>query len=573
MSNQKQENLLNLALDSTETEREKSLNLNVGVNNQTKIWTLIVRYVGSLENVRELGVEIKELLNGYAILKVPWELIETVSDFENIIFVEKPKRLNFALTEGRRASCISAVQEEIDGLYGENCIVAVIDSGIDYANTVFRNKDGSTRLLGILDQTAGVFYDREAINSALEYTGRAEQQKIVRTTDNTGHGTAVAAIAAGNFARIYDKDSTGDLGIATRADILAVKLGTPEAEGFPRTSELMEAVDFCVRYGVDNNSPMIINLSFGNTYGSHDGTSLLETYIDSVSQIGINTIIVGTGNEGAASGHTSGFAVQNQRTDIELAVGSYEPSLNLQIWKNYADIFDVEIVTPGGRRINITEERAGTYRYGTDRTELLIYYGEPSPFSPFQEIYIDFIPRENYITEGLWTISLYGRKVSFGEYDMWLPSSGSINASHFVLPTPYTTLTIPSTARNVISVGAYDSSNTSYASFSGRGFDRTGGIIKPDIVAPGVNITTAAVGGGLISLSGTSFATPFVSGSAALLCEWGIVKGNDRWLYGEKVKAYMIRGAKQLPGEETPSRKTGWGALCVRDSLPEGWSR
>lgn len=568
MTNQKRENMLNLALDATQEEREKSINLNVGVNNQTKIWTLIVRYTGGLENVRELGAYAKELLNGYAILKLPQDIIEEVTNLDNIIYVEKPKRLNFAITAGRSASCISGVQEGINGLYGEGCVVAVIDSGIDYANTVFRNKDGSTRLVGILDQTVGAYYDREAINSALEYSTIQEQQQIVRSTDTSGHGTGVAAVATGNFARIYDRNSSGDLGIATRADILAVKLGIPDTDSFPRTSELMEAIDFCVRYGVENNKPMIINLSFGNTYGSHDGTSLLETYIDSVSQVGVNTIVIGTGNEGAAAGHTSGFVNQNERIDIQLAAGAYEPSLNVQIWKNYADIFDVEIVTPSGRRINITEERAGTYRYGTDMTQLLVYYGEPSPFSPFQEIYIDFIPRESYITEGIWTISLYGRKVSYGAYDMWLPSSGSINASRFFLPTPNTTLTIPSTARNVISVGAYNSANISYADFSGRGFDRTGGIVKPDIVAPGVNITTALAGGGLTTVNGTSFATPFVSGSAALMCEWGIVRGNDRWLYGEKVKAYMIRGARQLPGEETPSRKTGWGALCLTDSFP-----
>ena len=309
--------------------------------------------------------------------------------------------------------------------------------------------------------------------------------------------------------------------------------------------------------------PVAINISFGNTYGSHDGTSLLETYIDEVSGVGINTIVIGTGNEGAAAGHTSG-RVENNRTEIiELAVGSYEPALNVQIWKSYVDIFDIEVVVPSGRSILISGEAAGTYRYGTDMTELLVYYGEPSPFSQYQEIYIDFIPRELYITEGIWQIRLHGRRIELGIYDLWLPSYGNLNGSRFVRPTPETTLTIPSTARKVISVGAYNSYNGSYADFSGRGFDRTGGIIKPEIVAPGVNIETAAVGGGRITASGTSFATPFVSGGAALMMEWGVIKGNDAYLYGEKVKAYMIRGARQLAGETSPSKKTGWGAYCI----------
>lgn len=559
MDSQKKENLLNLALDATPEEREKSLNLSVGYNSADKMWNLIVKYVNNLDSVRALGVEAYELLNNYAILTVPEGLVDSVAALEEIIFVEKPKRLNFAVINGRSASCISGIQEGVNGLYGEGCIVAVIDSGIDYANDVFRNRDGSTRIIGLLDQREGAFYTEEQINEALEFEDAIRQQQVVKSTDSSGHGTGVAAIAAGNFAR----DKSVNLGIATKASILAVKLGVPLTDSFPRTSELMQAIDFCVRFGMERRMPVAINISFGNTYGSHDGTSLLETYIDEVSGVGINTIVVGTGNEGAAAGHTSGLVENNRTKIIELAVGNYEPSLNVQIWKSYVDIFDIEVVTPSGRSIVISGETAGTYRYGTDMTELLVYYGEPSPFSQYQEIYIDFIPREFYITDGLWQIRLYGRRVESGIYDLWLPSYGNLNGSRFIRPTPETTLTIPSTARKVISVGAYNSYNSSYADFSGRGFDRTGGIIKPEIVAPGVDIETAAVGGGRITASGTSFATPFVSGGAALMMEWGIVRGNDVYLYGEKVKAYMTRGARQLAGEISPSKKTGWGAFCI----------
>lgn len=574
MDSQKLENLLNLALNATPEEREKSLNLSVGYDIMNNMWNLIVKYVGSLENIRNAGISAVELLNNYAILTVPEVLIDAVSAMDEIIFVEKPKRLNFAVINGRSASCISGVQEGIDGLYGEGIITAIIDSGIDYNNSVFRNQDGTTRIMGIWDQTVegnppmeydiGTFYDREEINEALEQNAGLKQQQIVRSTDTSGHGTAVAAIAAGNFS----EDKRVSLGVATKSDILAVKLGVPLENSFPRTSELMQAIDFCVRTSLNLRKPIVINLSFGNTYGSHDGTSLIETYIDEVSGVGVNTIVAGTGNEGAMAGHTSGYVTSGSTVLTELVIGRYEPTINLQIWKYYVDIFDIEVVTPSGRNIMISGRDTGSYRYGTDITELLVYYGEPSPFSQYQEIYIDFIPRETYITEGIWQIKLHGRRVVYGRYDMWLPSGANLNGSRFTKPTAETTLTIPSTARKIISAGAYNSYNNSYADFSGRGFDRTGGIVKPDIVAPGVDITTAAAGGGNITASGTSFATPFVSGSAALMMEWGIVRGNDMYLYGEKVKAYMIRGARQLPGERSPSEKTGWGALCVADSLP-----
>ncbi len=135
--------------------------------------------------------------------------------------------------------------------------------------------------------------------------------------------------------------------------------------------------------------------------------------------------------------------------------------------------------------------------------------------------------------------------------------------------SPDTTLTIPSTSAKVISVGAYDSNLNAYADFSGRGYTRVTNQVKPDIVAPGVGIMTAAPGGGYSARTGTSFAGPFVTGSAALMMEWGIILENDRYLYGEKVKAYLQRGAKQLPGYEMwPNPQLGWGALCLRDSLP-----
>ena len=142
-------------------------------------------------------------------------------------------------------------------------------------------------------------------------------------------------------------------------------------------------------------------------------------------------------------------------------------------------------------------------------------------------------------------------------------------ATQFLTPVPETTLTIPSTAAKVITVGAYDAGNNSPAPFSGRGFTWNTRQVKPDIVAPGVDITSCAVGGGYETRSGTSMAAPFAAGSCALLMQWGILEGNDTFLYGEKMKSYLINGAKRLPfASSYPNPQTGWGALCVRDSIP-----
>ena len=157
-------------------------------------------------------------------------------------------------------------------------------------------------------------------------------------------------------------------------------------------------------------------------------------------------------------------------------------------------------------------------------TELLIYYGEPSPYSLYQELYIDFISSRTYISSGIWTFLLTAQNTTDGIYDLWMTAAAARgSATQFLAPTPETTLTIPSTAAKVISVGAYDSNTNTYAPFSGRGFTWNTNQVKPDIVAPGVGITSCAVGGGYETRSGTSMATPFVSGSCALLMQWGIL--------------------------------------------------
>ena len=203
----------------------------------------------------------------------------------------------------------------------------------------------------------------------------------------------------------------------------------------------------------------------------------------------------------------------------------------------------------------------GPHRFRIGQTEILLYYGEPSPYSISQEIYIDLLPVESYLTEGIWRIVLSAGKIVTGQYEMWLPSDNVLNrGTGFLFPTDATTLTIPSSSSRAISVGAYDARTFAYADFSGRGFTRLTNMVKPDLVAPGVEVMTTTVGGGYAAFTGTSFATPFVTGSAALLMEWGIVRENDPYLYGEKVKAYLRRGAKKVPGfDEYPNEEVGYG--------------
>ncbi|MCI7813370.1 MAG: S8 family serine peptidase [Robinsoniella sp.] len=567
MTDQKIENLLNLALNATEDERARSVELNVGYDEEDQMWDLIVRYHGDLMRLETDEIQIAQLYAGYAIVTIPERLIPYLAGQLEVEYIEKPKRLFFSVNQGRTASCMNALQYGENALSGRGILVAVIDSGVDYFHPDFRNTDGTTRILNIWDQTVagnppqgyriGTEYSREQINEALNAPNEMEARKVVQTRDLSGHGTEVLGIAAGN-----GRASGGVYrGVAWESDILVVKLGQPKPNSFPRTTELMQALAYVAQKAQEYEMPFVVNLSFGNVYGSHDGLSILETYLDNIAQIGKSVIVTGTGNEGETGGHTSGILQTGRNEKVEFGVSEYELSLNLQIWKEYEDDFDIILVHPSGRRTGPFQNRLGTQRYVLGDTEILVYYGEPSPYSPTQEIYLSFLPIETYVDSGMWSIELVPRNVVTGRYDMWLPEQGVLNEqTRFYQPVPETTLTIPSTARNTIAVGAYDSRLLSYAPFSGRGYTRDSNQVKPDLVAPGVEIMTTAVNGGYTRVTGTSFAAPFVTGAAALMMQWGIVKGHDPYLYGQKVKAYLRKGAVHLPGfHEWPNPTLGYG--------------
>ncbi|RHP44041.1 MULTISPECIES: S8 family peptidase [unclassified Clostridium] len=561
---QKLENLLNLALDTNAEERSRSSELETGFNPEENTWELIVKYSGNLDEVRSLGAIVEEMRNEYAILTVKESQIPLISALPQIEYIEKPKRLFFAINQAKAASCVNILQEAPPNLSGRGVLIAVLDSGIDYFHEAFRKEDGSTRILELWDQIQNRIYTSEEINKALESGNRAAARQIVPSVDVSGHGTAVAGIAAGLDGAYR--------GIAYESDLLVVKLGTARPGGFPRTTELMRAVNYAVSFAADRFLSLVINISFGNTYGSHDGTSLLETFLDDIGNYGRTTIVVGSGNEGAASGHTSGILQLRTTETVEFTVSSYESSFSIQLWKSYSDQFEISLQAPSGEQFGPFSENLGPARFRYRRTQILLYYGKPGPFSTEQEIYFDFIPDEGtYVEEGIWTFFLRPVSLVSRRYDFWLPSAGGLNtATRFLRPTPDTTLTIPSTASKVITVGAYNSYYNSYADFSGRGFTRLTNQVKPDLAAPGVGIMAPAVNGGYQSVTGTSFATPVVAGSAALLMQWGIVNGNDLFLYGEKVKAYLRRGAGKLPGiTEYPNPMVGYGRLCVEQSLPK----
>lgn len=621
MDSQKIENLLNLSLSVDAEEREQSPLLREGFDLLSDTWEIIIKYQGDIERYASDVIIIEPLIAGYAIVTLPDTLLDDFVALPEIEYVEKPKPFYFQDITALRESCISTVTDREPFLTGKGVLVAILDSSIDFYNENFRNGDGSTRILALWDQSlrgddeeglfppegfqTGVEFTKEQIDAALSLGSEAEARRFIPTVDVSGHGTAVAGIlAAGGTA-----EEPFRKGVAPEASLLIVKLGAQRENAFPRTTEIMRGVTYALRKARELQMPLVINLSFGNTYGDHRGNSLLERFLDNAAEIGRTSVVVGSGNEGASGGHVEGLIKEKRIERIELSVADYERTLNVQLWKCYQDVFDVTLITPRGERIEIPMNMPGAFRYRTEGVTLLVYVGQPLPYMVFQEVYIDFIPEEriasigfgvqadNYIMAGIWTVELIPRNIVYGGYQFFLPGGSTRNeGTRFFRESPQVTLTVPSTASRVITVGAYDIYTGGVADFSGRGYvfrqllgNRSNGVeggfeqgvadgvevptlidtVKPDLVAPGVDIETVSVRGGYTRVSGTSYATPMVAGAAALLMEWGIVRGNDPYLYGEKLKAYLIKGAKTIPGEkDMPDDRAGWGALCLADSIP-----
>lgn len=548
----------------------------------------------------------------YAIIVTDKATIELISQEPQIVYVEKPKSLYFQLERAKSAACASNVRVGQPGAYGyknisrninesisentsgnigsgqtghgiggiadngiqylsgKGVITAIIDTGIDIYSSEFRNADGSTRILDIYDQTLQREYSAADIDAFIGkdrnvYTGRdisQEENEEIPAFDNIQHGTNVAVIACGKS------------GVAYESDIIVVKMGYSYNNQFPRTTSLMDAIDYIIRKAMEYNRPVAINISYGMNYGDHNGNTLLESYINAAASGYKCSICIGSGNEADKAVHYGG-TIKNAQTDtVEIAVGEYQSSIDIQIWKYYWDDIRVTLISPDGtERVIVTHGKISRYTLGG--TNVISMSGEPSPYNLYQEIYINLQLQGSYITSGIWKIQLYGENVRQGTYNIWLPASVSLNrATGVIRPVAYDTITIPATAGGCISVGAYNSYTGAYAAFSGRGSALTDVLtagIKPDILAPGVDISIrrdTRQGVVYTSVTGTSYATPFVTGAAALLMQWGIVMGNDRFMYGEKLKAYLRSGARQLDGvTQTPNPVTGYGALCVEDSI------
>lgn len=468
-------------------------------------------------------------------------------------------------------SGISEVQRPPLSLTGKGVVIGFIDTGIRYNLDVFKNQDGTSRILAIWDQTIqdgtppdgfsfGTEYTNEQINEAVRSD---DPLSVVPSTDTDGHGTAVASVAAGSSAGFGINFG----GAAPDADIVMVKC--KEAKGYLRDYYLIPdgvpaycdanigmALKYLDQFAEVRERPVVICIGMGTNWGDHAGNSVLARYLDRIARKRNRVVVVGGGNEGNAGHHfqrlfpMEGAAVMQT---AEIRVGNDEPGFVMELWGTVPNTMSVSIRSPGGEVIpyidfRSRETRNFSFIYEKTRIavdHILVEQGGGDELVVFRIV---------QPTAGVWTfrIEIQG-SIGYGYINMWLPITPFLKTDvYFLNSTPYVTLTEPSLADNVITVSAYDAGNNSFYIDSGRGFAR-GGRLKPDIAAPGVDVSTV-----LGARTGSCMAAAITAGGAAQFMQWAVIEGNDVLAQSMEVKAYFVRGAARSADIIYPNRS--WGA-------------
>ena len=513
-----------------------------------------------------------------------------------------PKLYGLMDTTSFDASGITAtLNQPLLNVRGQGVLIGFLDTGIDYLREDFKVSDGRTRIAAVWDQTIqsgnyeedtgeaagteqydrkqaqgmvqyGTVYTREVINAALAAEREGQNPyDIVPSRDENGHGTFLAGVAAASETADY-------IGAAPEAEILMVKLKPakkylrdfyllPERVEAYSETDMMMGVRFLQQYAIREKKPLVICVGLGTASGSRTGALPFADLLNTLARQ-VNTVVVTcTGNEANNRTHTSGLAVSDtEPSEIEITVGAGERGFVMEIWAESLDILSVAITSPSGERIPRIPARidtGGVYNFLLERSQVAVDYRVVESASGYEVIFMRFINP----AQGIWKIHVYSLTNIVGRYNAWLPLKQFLSGdTYFLNSNPFTTLTEPGAAERVISVGAYNHiTDASYAA-SGRGYTATG-LIKPDFVAPGVDVYGVRAGGGYTTRTGTSVAAAHAAGAAALLLTWGVTDGNLPYMGTNEVKSVLIRGAKRENSTVYPNNIYGYGKMDVIEAF------
>lgn len=462
-------------------------------------------------------------------------------------------------------------------LRGQGVLIGIIDTGIDYTNSIFQYADKTTRIAAIWDQTIisenppqgreyGTEYTREQLNSALQSDNPFE---IVPTRDENGHGTMIAGIAGGS-----EVPESNFYGIATNAEFVVVKLKPakqylmkffmiPEdALGF-QENDILLAIGYLLDAAQQLKQPISIGITLGTSQGAHDGRRLLSTYLSLAATRRGVAVTIAVGNEGNKRRHYHGIVNPVTGYDtVELNIGENESGFSMELWGESPSLFSIDILSPSGEYIprivtGLNENREISFVF--EATVIMLDYQLVESQSGDQLILIRFMKP----APGIWRFNVYERGDLHMGFHIWLPMGDMIsNQTYFIQPDNYTTLLGSATAEVPITVTAYNPNNNALYLNASRGYSRSN-TIKPELAAPGVNYTAPNLVQGYSSYTGTGVAAAHTSGIVAMILEWGIVKNNQPTLDSLGIKKFLIRGARRSAGLTYPNRDWGYGILDV----------
>ena len=516
----------------------------------------------------------------FAVLHIPMDDLESPMNFSYYTYSAIPKLYSLLDTDSMEASGIlPASRIPAFGNQGQGVLIGFVDTGIDYQNPLFRKEDGSSRILGIWDQTLetgapdpvngfqalyGTQYSREEIDQAL---AAPDPLALVPSADENGHGTFLASVAAGG--EDPDQDFTG---AAPRASIAMVKLKPAKAylrdfylirEGADayQENDIMMGVAYLLHLARRFSMPLVICLGLGTNQGSHVGKSPLGLYLDDINIYAGTAVITAAGNE-TGYGHHYRAVTRPEETlqTVELNVGEKYSGFSMEFWAQDVDIYRVGFISPTGEVVDplpSSTEEENVIRFLVEQTEITVFSSIVNTATGSQMVFIRFKDP----MPGIWNLTVSSALNITGAFHIWLPSRGFISdTTYFLRPDPDTLVTGPGNSQYALTVSAYDHTTGGIYIHSSRGFSRSGQI-KPELAAPGVNITGAGLRSGFVQRSGTSAAAAHAAGAAAILLHWGILERNDPFMNTSAIKTYLIRGAKRNPALTYPNREFGYGTL------------
>lgn len=547
------------------------------------------------EFIRSQGTDCIDFVNStLAVVYVPLSTV-TPSTYTSYTYSAVPKLYSLLDVTSMDAAGITPAGElPVLNNQGAGVIVGFVDTGINYTDSLFRNADGSTRIIGIWDQTNnsdnsnnienetakpfsafsalyGTQYTAEEINLALNSDNPAS---IVPTRDENGHGTFLASIAAGNR-----DERAGFSGAAPQASIAMVKLKPAKqylrdfyliqdgADAY-QENDIMMGVSYLYFLARKYSMPLVVCIPLGTNMGSHMGMSRLGQYLNQVSLSNGSAVITAAGNETGARHHFR--AVMDADTDevtAELRVGEREAGFSMELWAENMGAYTVGFISPTGevaREISVPLRGENTVSFLLEQTQITVYTQIADVSSGSQFIFMRF---ENPMS-GIWRILIRNSLDIRETFHIWLPVRGFISdETYFLRPDPDTIITDPGNARYLITVTAYDHTKNSIYIHASRGYSLSGRI-KPDLAAPGVNILGASVSGRrLTRMSGTSVSAAHLAGAAAILLNWGVLNANYPYLNTPVLKSIFVRGAQRNPALTYPNREFGYGTLNLYEAF------